>query len=212
MTREYKHVSLEMKVAEQDGARTISGYGAVFGNIDSYGDIILPSAFADSIARRGAPKMLAQHDTDDVLGIWQSTVEDARGLWVSGLFAKTPLGDEYYELCKMGAIDGLSIGYNVIDSEYNKEGNRLLKKIELWEVSLVTFPANEMATITNVKRAPETVREFERFLRDAGYSREAAKIIAESGFKALSGQRDAEANDVTTAAKMLADYLKNPII
>ena len=207
MTREYKSVRLEMKVAT-DGTRLVSGYGAVFGNVDSYGDIIMPGAFTESLAKRGLPKMLAQHDSDDILGVWQKANEDMRGLYVEGIFAKTQLGDEYYELSGMGAIDGLSIGYSVDEYEVNKEGNRILKKLTLWEVSLVTFPANQMATITNVKNAPETERDFEKFLRDAGFSRAAAKTITAHGFKALSGQRDAE-DDAQRAAKRLAEFLTN---
>lgn len=205
--REFKHVCLEMKVAN-DETRVISGYGAVFGNVDSYGDIILPGAFADSLATRGMPKMLAQHDTDDLPGIWQKATEDARGLFVEGMFARTPLGDEYYELSKIGAIDGLSIGYSVDEYEVNKNGNRILKKLTLWEVSLVTFPANEQATITNVKNAPDTEREFEKFLREAGYSRDAAKTITARGFKALSGQRDAEAEALFQSLKNATNILK----
>ena len=190
-----KSLSLEVKVMEENGTRKISGYGAIFGNEDSYSDIILPGAFAESLGKRPFPKFLAQHSWDEVLGKWTLAREDERGLYLEGEFAKTSAGDDYYELCKMGAIDGLSIGYATIESETDAKSRRLLKKLDLWEVSLVTFPANELATVTGVK-SHKTEREFENFLRDAGYSRDAAKTITAHGYKALGNQRDAEAEEL----------------
>jgi HK97 family phage prohead protease len=208
MTIEHKSLTFEVKADPE--SRRITGYGAVFGNKDSVNDIIIAGAFAKSIGRRQV-KMLYQHESDDLLGFWDVVREDSNGLYIEGNIAKTSLGNDVYELAKIGALNSMSIGYSVDECEYDKEGVRVLKSIDLWEVSLVTFPANEKAVVTGVKSAPKTIREFEDFLREAGkYSREDATTIALHGFKALpSGTREAEREDTEQAAKMLADFFNN---
>lgn len=200
------HKSFSFEVKLDAATRRISGYASVFGNVDSTGDTVLAGSFAKSVSMR-MPKMLYQHDSDDLIGVWDTAREDAKGLFVEGRLAETPLGNEAYTLAKMGALDSMSIGYNVIQSEYDAKGVRLLKEIDLWEVSLVTFPANDQATITNVK-GHNSEREFENFLRDAGYSRDAAKTITAHGFKALSGQRDAEAVELVLTINNAINILK----
>lgn len=207
---ETKTTNLEIKLLD-DGSRKVSGYGATYGNVDSYGDIIMPGAFAESLAERPFPMFLAQHDADDILGKYTLAREDERGLYLEGVFAKTPLGDEYYELVKMGAINSFSIGYNAIESERDEKGNRLLKKLKLWEVSLVTFPANELATVTGVK-ALKIDRELEKFLRDAGISRKDAKKFISGGYNALGIQRDAENEAQKAAAEKFAAFCSNHFI
>ncbi len=206
MSMERKSFTFEVKV--DTATRRVTGYGAIFGNKDSYNDIIMPGAFAKSIGKRQV-KMLYQHDCDDLLGFWDVVREDAKGLYVEGTIAKTSLGNDVYELATMGALNSMSIGYNVDLCEYDGGGTRLLKEIDLWEVSLVTFPANELATVTGVKSAPANERDFEKFLRDEGkFSREAAKIITAHGFKALSGQRDAEAKELVSTITNAINILK----
>lgn len=140
-----------------DESRTVEGWASTFGGIDSYGDTILPGAFAESIKAR-KPKMLWQHDSRQVIGVWDSATETAQGLYVKGRILDTQLGDDAYKLAKAGAIDSMSIGYGVKDFSYDPKTNiRSLKKIDLWEVSLVTFPANADATITMVKAAMEDI-------------------------------------------------------
>jgi HK97 family phage prohead protease len=194
---------IEFKFAE-DGAETMSfeGYGAVFGNVDSYGDVIAPGAFAATLAEAHKsgqrPAMLLQHGGvtgEDMtpIGVWQSMSEDGAGLQVKGQLAPTPRGREVYELLKMGAINGLSIGY--IAKEWQQrskpeEPRRTLKAIDLYEVSLVTFPANPKARVQNVK-STLTERIAEQALRDAGFSRTEAKAIVANGFGALECLRDA---------------------
>jgi HK97 family phage prohead protease len=208
MVMQTKTLPLEYKVGEEAGARKITGYGSIFGNVDSYGDIVIKGAFAESIKKR-APKFLAQHDSDAILGRWMVTREDERGLYLEGEFARTPMGDEYYELAKMGAIDGLSIGYSTIDSDLDGDKRRLLKKINLWEVSLVTFPANELATLTGVKTLG-IERGLEKYLRDAGgLSRNEAKKFISGGYQALGQQRDAEAEALQRAAASLAAFYQS---
>ena len=154
-----KHKSFaihDFKMVDEE-SRTVEGWASTFGGVDSYGDTIAPGAFADSIKAR-KPKMLWQHDSRQVIGVWESATETTQGLYVKGRILDTTLGDDAYKLAKAGAIDSMSIGYGVKDSTYDqKTGIRTLKKIDLWEVSLVTFPANSDATITHVKAALEEI-------------------------------------------------------
>jgi uncharacterized protein len=155
---------------------TFFGYGSTFGNVDSYGDIVAPGAFADSIAAvksgtKAWPAMLLQHgdSTSDgkmPIGIWTNMEEDDRGLRLQGKLAiKNRRGAEAYALLKMQprpALNGLSIGYRVRDSENHKSGpvKRTLKAIDLVEVSLVTFPADRFARVVSVKSWQETAPEM----------------------------------------------------
>ena len=186
---EHKFIPLDVKA---DDARTVEGLGSVFGNVDGGGDIVLPGAFAKSIATR-KPVMLAQHKHDQVIGVWEDVRETAEGLYVKGRILNTALGNDVYELAKHGALTGLSIGYSTKDSEVDrKSGHRRLKELELYEVSLVTFPMNELAGITRVKQKPADERALEEYLREAGYSRAEAKAVVARGYKGLSDQREAE--------------------
>ncbi len=200
--------TLETKAAG-DEPMTFSGYGAVFGNVDAYGDVIAPGAFADTLStsRKSGiwPSMLSQHGgwgmtADDLtpVGLWTELAEDGKGLKVTGKLADTPRGRELYELMKMKprpAIDGLSIGY--IPKEWTprskpEEPRRTLKKVDLIEISPVTFPANAKARVRSVKGADMTEREFERWLmQDAGFSRSEARAIITRGYKALASMQDA---------------------
>ena len=210
----------ELKFAD-DGAgadeMTFSGYGAYFGNVDSYGDVIEPGAFAKAIkeARKSGlwPAMLMQHggwamNADDLtpVGLWVDMVEDDQGLMMQGKLADTQRGREAYGLLKMTprpAISGLSIGYRVRKSKEGTkpdEPRRTLLEVELVEVSLVTFPANPKAKITTVKsEAGLTIQHAEEALREAGFSRNEAKAIVAKGFKAI-GPREAADHALTDAA------------
>lgn len=196
---------LDMKVSG-DQAGTFSGYGAIFGNVDSYGEIIQRGAFAESLAEwkaRGKwPKMLCQHGgwgvgAEDMLpaGQWDDMSEDKKGLKVEGhLFAmNTDRGQYLYEGLKSGELDSLSIGFQTLDSENEtRDGEiyRLLTRIKLWEVSIVTFPANERAKISSVKNlTPDMLRDLEAKLRDGGLSQREAVIATAILKKWL--QRDA---------------------
>lgn len=184
----------------------LEGYAATFGNVDNVGDVIVQGAFLKSLSMR-KPKFMLQHDTDDLIGVITSAAEDSTGLYIKADFANIQCAQDARELVKMGAITEMSIGYSVKDYEYRADGVRVLKEIELYEVSLVTFPANDKAKITRVKSLPNTEREFESFLRDVGgYSHAAAKTITAHGFKALSGQRDVEAEEAAVAAQFVAAF------
>jgi len=188
-------VPFEKKDIQESGIFT--GYGSTFGGKpDSYGDIIAPGAFSDSITKNGRGgmgiAMLYQHDHTQPIGVWTSIAQDKKGLVMEGQLAlKTQRGAETYELMKMGALKGLSIGFDMPRGEDGKidpdaieinEKNKtaLLKRINLWEVSPVTFAANTRARVTGVKNIIDAVteRELEKALRDSGLSRSEALHIA----------------------------------
>lgn len=217
----------DLKLADAGAEMIFSGYGAVFGNVDSYGDVISPGAFADTLAsarKTGQwPAMLSQHggwgmSADDMMpiGIWTELAEDGHGLKVTGKLADTPRGRDAYALLKMDprpAIDGLSIGYIAKAFEARTkpdEPRRKLTMIDLFEISLVTFPANPKARLTGVKAAGDmTIREFEGFLRDAGgFSAAAAKAIAASGYKAAQPRDEGAADDLAALLRRNIHTLK----
>lgn len=183
------------------------GYGAVFGNVDGGGDVIEPGAFGAYLAdveggKQYWPAMLSQHGgigltAEDMtpVGVWHSLAEDGKGLLTEGEFAETARGTELYKLAKMKprpAINGLSIGYIAKEVEHRsrpEDPRRRLKRIDLIEISPVTFPMNRKARIESVKSGL-SITSAEAALRDAGFSRREAKAIVAGGFKALSSQRD----------------------
>ena len=141
---EHKFVSFGGELEVTEGAR-IEGYASLFGAADQGGDVVGKGAYASSLAafsRDGRKvKMLWQHDPTQPIGVWDEVIEDGRGLWVKGhILESTQKGREATALIEAGAIDGLSIGYRTVKSTKNDKGQRLLTELELWEVSLVTFP------------------------------------------------------------------------
>jgi HK97 family phage prohead protease len=190
-----KHLELVASIkATGDGSTgTFEGYGSVFGVVDSYRDVVMPGAFKESLENYGMPKLLLQHASWMVGGKYLEVYEDEKGLYVKGeLNLEVQAAREVYSLMKQGAISGLSIGYSVQEEEQDRTtGVNQLKKVRLYEVSIVTFPANEEAEVTAVKSAPDNIRDFEDFLREAGkYSQKDAKLIASKGFNALLIHRE----------------------
>ena len=127
-----------------DGTR-IEGYASLFGQTDQGGDIVQSGAYAASLSALSAAnrsvKMLWQHDPAQPIGLWEEVREDARGLYVKGrLLDSVEKGREAAALVAAGAMDGLSIGYRTVKASKDEKGHRLLTELELWEVSLVTFP------------------------------------------------------------------------
>lgn len=207
MEIETRASALEVKTISESGE--FEGYGSVFGVVDTYQDVVMPGAFKESLAewqKRGSlPKMLWQHDGVKPIGVWQDMKEDGRGLYVKGrLLTTVRAGAEALALLKEKAIEGLSIGFQTTGQEYDGDV-RKLTGIKLWEVSLVTFPANVEATITNAKASIKTLRDFERFLRDAGFSRSEAKTIASHGF---AGNDQAGTADLLDSCKSLLNTIK----
>jgi len=136
----------------------ISGYASVFGHRDQGGDVVKKGAYGASLAalksKARAVKMLWQHDPAQPIGIWDEVREDAKGLFVRGRFlTDVQKGAEALALVQAGAIDGLSIGYRTVRAEKDAKGHRLLHELELWEVSLVTFPMLPEARVGGVADA-----------------------------------------------------------
>jgi len=150
-------VALEIKEVSADG--TFSGYGSMFNNTDLDRDVIAPGAFTKTLGKNAPKKikLLWQHDPKQPIGVWEEMSEDSRGLKVKGrllINQGVPKADEAYALLKAGALDAMSIGFMIPDGAWEfdqKKKVRIIKEADLWEISLVTFPANPKARITSVK-------------------------------------------------------------
>lgn len=203
----------EVKDLKEDG--TLEGYASIFGNVDQGGDKVMPGAFVESLAaarRSGRTvKMLWNHNQDFPIGVWDDLVEDAKGLRVKGhMIMAVNKAREVHALLKEGAIDGLSIGYKTLKS--SPDGNvRQLEKLDLYEISPVTFPMNDRARVQTVKsEVPEDVvallkagerltkRQFEAMAKGLGASNAEAERAARVH---LSGQGDPD-----EAAKQARDF------
>jgi uncharacterized protein len=206
---ELKKLVFESEIKAESSKGIFTGYGSIFGNEDQGNDIMQKGAFTKSLVNRPVSKvkMLYQHKTDEPIGVFTEIYEDSKGLFVKGQLAMgTQRGREAYELLKMGALDGMSIGFRADPEKQgyneNKRGVRTLKEVDLMEISLVTFPMNESALIETVKGNAKNIREWEKILREAGgLSRTEAKIGAKALSESLS-QRDAGDDN-----KQLADLI-----
>lgn len=210
---------LQLKSSAADG--TFTGYGAVFGNTDSYGDVIAKGAFAGTLATWQKmdkwPQMLLQHggrnQSDEMpIGIWTGLSEDNTGLKVEGKLAlNTSRGADIFALMTMDprpALDGLSIGYRATKSTMgNKakgEPNRTLHAVDLVECSIVTSPANDLARISGFKGIEMSEREFDELTRDAGFTRTQRLALCHT-LKALKSKRDAALSE-DDSAEMLRRF------
>ena len=181
---------LEIKSLSDEGV--VEGYASIFNNVDHVGDKVMPGAFVDSLSKARqvgrTVKMLWNHDPSQPIGVWEDLAEDGKGLRGTGrLVMEVPKAREVHALMKAGAVGGLSIGYRTINSE--PQGNvRLLKQVELFEISPVTFPMNDRAKISSVKAEGIdeiveklaagdrlTEREFERLVKGLGLSNSQAE-------------------------------------
>lgn len=187
---EFKRLSFKLSGAVDD-AGVFSGWANVFNEKDLGGDIVLPGAFKDSIAAwqasGNALPLLWNHAFDDVRGAWLELEEREKGLWAKGqLNLDTAAGRDARALLNQPAVDGLSIGYSLKKGGYRYDEVQqawLLSKIDLNEISIVTFPMNQSSRVDRVKsmrRRGEavTVREIERALRELGFSQGEAKRVA----------------------------------
>lgn len=186
---EYKSITLNDFQIDEKGI--IDGYGAVFDNVDHGNDIIHKGAFLKSLENKTTYPILWQHNTDMPLGLWDCS-EDDHGLKSHGklLIDDVQQAKEAYALYKNGVISGLSIGFicKSCTWEENKDVGfiRHINEIELFEISLVTFPCNEKATVTDVKSNGDlSIRTAEKALISSGFSHKQAKTILSQGFKAL---------------------------
>ncbi|WP_133486513.1 HK97 family phage prohead protease [Aliiroseovarius marinus] len=172
---EHKFVKLGETVQTADGIQ-IDGYASFFDQVDNGGDVVAQGAYAKSLdelkAKGRGVKMLWQHDPAQPIGIWDEVREDAKGLYVKGrILSDVEKGREAAALIEAGAIDGLSIGYRTKKSTKTQTGGRRLTELELWEVSLVTFPMLPTARVGAKGDAPDaddtTLRELAATLEDA---------------------------------------------
>ncbi|WP_298678373.1 HK97 family phage prohead protease [uncultured Lentibacter sp.] len=170
---ERKFCRLGEQITVTEG-RCIEGYASLFGTCDQGGDVVAKGAYGASLKALAAEgrrvKMLWQHDPAQPIGIWDEVREDARGLFVKGrLLDSTQKGREAAALIEAGAIDGLSIGYRTKKAGKTDKGQRLLTELELWEVSLVTFPMLPSARVAAKGERLEAValRNMAAAIRDA---------------------------------------------
>jgi len=186
-------ITSEFEIKSFDDEGVFEGYASVFSAVDQGRDAVVPGAFTKSINQRGAPgvKRLWQHDPTEPIGQIEEMSEDARGLMVRArLNLSVQRAREALSLMRQGALDGLSIGYKTMKSRTDDQsGVRHLIDVDLWEVSLVTFPMQTEARINAFKSAHiNTIRDYESFLRDAGgFSRTEAKALAAQRFRGIDG-------------------------
>jgi HK97 family phage prohead protease len=202
--------ALETKSVGDTGE--FEGYASTFGNVDQVGDQVQPGAFIEGLVKakkdgRNIP-MLWMHDMREPIGVWKDISEDTKGLYVRGqlILDGDMTAQRAYGKLKAKALGGMSIGYRVpaggAEAD-DKSGVVRLKKVDLREISLVTSPINISAKITSVKSMIEagelpTIRQFEDFLRDAGFSKSLATGIASKAAPLLRGEPDASESAVNT--------------
>ena len=199
---ESKFTPFELKALDDSG--TFEGYASLFNREDMGHDVVAPGAFRETLNGRDASaiKMLFQHNPSEPIGVWETLREDAKGLFARGrLLPDVTRAREVLSLMRAGALDGLSIGFKAVAARRDaKSGIRRLLRIDLWEISIVTFPMLPEARIAAVKSRPfsahtPTEREFERWLtQDAGFTRSEARALLAHGLKGLIAKRDAGAD------------------
>lgn len=179
LTREVKLLAQPLGTVDLDGV--FEGYASLFGVADLGKDVVMPGAFAASLKARGASaiRMLWQHDPAEPIGRWLAVEEDLHGLRVRGkLNLAVERAREIHALMREGAVDGLSIGFRVERARTERPtGMRLLEKLDLWEISVVTFPMLPGARVSTVKRQAVRTPTMHRNLTKA-IRRAATRLLA----------------------------------
>lgn len=220
-------VAFEVKALQ---AREFEGLGSTFGNIDLGGDIVMPGAFGRSLAEHRKadtmPLMFWMHDPAQIPGVWLDIAENDDGLSVRGELVDTSLGNDMRTLLQKKAVRGLSIGFETVEADFDRDGNRRLKEIKLWEVSLVSLAMNPLARIEAVKARLSadgeyvpTERQVEEWLRrDLHCSKKISRALVarvfdkDAGGTPVAPRRDAgdvesEAKELIAAAEGFTDKL-----
>ena len=212
-------LDVELKLDGDSG--TFEGYGSVFGGVDSYGDTIVKGAFESTLRNNGKPKMFFNHEWTMPIGKYTVAKEDDKGLFVRGeLTPNLGLASDVHAAMKHGTLDGLSIGGWLKKGDYDEtENGRVIRKWStLVEVSPVVFPADASARVDlgSVKSAEldqaiaeiETIREFERFLRDAGGLSKGAATALVARAKTIFSAGDPGADDAAKFEREVAERLQ----
>jgi HK97 family phage prohead protease len=196
---ETKQIALKQTESKfsKNAELAFSGYASMFGGVDAYGDTIEKGAYSNTLTDRDRPIRMRWNHYGDVIGKWTKIQEDDKGLYVEGeLTPGHSKAADVYASLKHGAIDGMSIGYRVKSSAQLEGDRRLLKEIELIEISVVEEPADLMATVAEVKSALESansLKEIESLLRDVGgFSRVDAKHLVSKINSLCQREVDAE--------------------
>lgn len=203
---ETKTIAVQVKA---DGDGRIEGYASRFGERDNGGDVVVKGAYSASLSRGVKPKMLWQHDPAQPIGVWDEVAEDETGLFVKGRILDTvEKGREARALIEAGAIDGMSIGYRTLKADRGADGSRMLKELDLWEVSMVTFPMLASARIDAIKAAEMSRDEMEVLLtQDAGLSRSVARRLMNGGLGAVKAMHDAGDDGLSELAQFMRETL-----
>lgn len=217
-----KRLDLPFKTKSVNDTGEFSGYGSVFGVEDSYGDIVVKGAFENTLQawkeKDALPSMLWQHDIKEPIGLYTLMQEDDNGLYVEGqlLIDDDPLAKRAHAHLKAKSLSGLSIGYTLPNGfDYDKEkGVFILSEIDLWECSLVTFPANDQSRVSDVKSILENGENLppslvERCLRDVGFSAKQAKAFMSGGYKAINPRDVGNNLELQKALNGLINTLRN---
>lgn len=213
-----KHASVPLEIKSMK-ENTFTGYGAVFGNVDLGGDIILPGAFRKSLAthkKEGTmPLMYWMHKADQVPGVWLDMGEDKNGLVVEGEIIDTTLGVDVKKLLEKKAVRGLSIGYQTVEADWRDDGVRVLKQLNIHEVSIVSMAMNPLAKVESLKARLSqdgeyvpTERELEDLLRKVGCSRSVSRVLVAKMFDGevdTSGMLDGDPSGMLDSAESKAE-------
>jgi len=217
MRRKVRNFVYDIKEVDEEGY--FSGYASVYNVIDAYRERVAPGAFAATLrkwqSRGRLPPALWQHRSGEPVGPFTLMREDEKGLYTEGrlLVKDVQRAREAWALMKSKTVDGLSIGFNSVVEEWNSEEKIMtLKEIDLWEVSIVTFPANSESLITEVRSmfaegGVPSIREIEEVLRDAGFSRSQAKALVGHGYAGLL--RDAESQSKGIGKEVLDEIISS---
>ena len=198
METKHQVFKLDIKTAEvaESGEMIIAGYGNVFNIVDAAYDVVMPGAFDKTLDGRDPKdiKMFYNHDIwSKPVGVYLEVKPDEHGLYIEGKLAPTAEGKDLYELVKMGAVSGLSIGY-VTKDYFIKDGISYITELDLYEVSLTPFPCNQESKIDKVKSSEMTTREMERFLVKNGLSNTVAEALTSGRWEGAEkkSQRDSD--------------------